>query len=128
MSRIEVIAVAEAHARMKAQSVSSREHIAFKCPICGTIQSIASLVKAGVPADRAEKYVGFSCEGRFSGAGPWTKAPRRQLVRGCDWTLGGLLHLHKLEVEHEDNRQMTFEIATPEEAQALEAVTKKERA
>lgn len=122
------ITIKELHAQFKAQGVSAREHIAFKCVNCGTVQSMASLVKAGCPADKAENQVGFSCEGRFSNAGPWpsdkrtdAKSKARRTVRGCDWTLGGFFRVHKLEVINADgNPQPIFEIATPEEAQALE--------
>jgi hypothetical protein len=124
---MEVISVEEAHARMKAQQVSAREHVAFKCPICKTVQSMASLVRAGAPADKVENVIGFSCEGRFTGVGPMprekdrtAKASRRREQRGCDWTLGGLFHIHELEVDTPNGRQPSFAIASPEEAQALE--------
>lgn len=125
---IERITVDEAHGRMKAQGVRSREHIAFICPICGTVQSMASLVVAGAKPERVENYVGFSCEGRFNSAGPWPsskdktkKAERRRKVRGCDWTLGGLLSIHRLEVIGDNGKaQPSFEIATADQAQALE--------
>jgi hypothetical protein len=120
----EEITIAEAHRRMRAQGVSAREHVAFICPICATAQSIASLLRAGAPLDRVENYIGFSCEGRFTGAGPWPNDPaaqRARTKRGCDWTLGGLLRLHRLEVVTEDgDRQPSFEIASADIAQALE--------
>ena len=59
------ITVVEAHERMKAQGVD-RADIAFVCPVCGTVQSMRSLIAAGAPPEKAETYVGFSCEGRFS--------------------------------------------------------------
>jgi hypothetical protein len=125
---IEKIAVAELRARMKAQGVSSNKHVAFKCPICATVQSMASLERAGLPADNCESIIAFSCEGRVSGAGPWpsekdhsAKAVNRRKVRGCDWTLGGLLRLHELVVVLENGRECpSFVLATAEEAQALE--------
>lgn len=125
----ERITLAEAHARFKAQGVSDNSHVAFVCPICGTVQSMASLIAAGCKADDVEQRVAFSCEGRFSGAGPWpsdkdksAKAKKRREVRGCDWTLGGLLHLHELEIEFPDSAEPrpTFVIATPEQAKELE--------
>jgi hypothetical protein len=123
----ERITVEEAHRRMKAQGVSAREHVALKCPMCGTVQSMATLLKAGANADNVESFIGYSCEGRFSDAGPWPspadksqRAARRRRVRGCDWTLGGLFHLHKLEVETPNGVRFSFEIATPEEARDLE--------
>ncbi len=125
---MERITIDELHSRFKAQGVSAREHIAFKCINCGTVQSMASLAKAGCPADETEKYVGFSCEGRFSNAGPWPgdknkteKAKARRKIRGCDWTLGGLFRLHHVEVVNADGKpEPIFDIATPDDAQALE--------
>ena len=125
---IEQITIEQLHARFKAQGVSAREHIAVKCVICGTVQSMASLTRAGCAADKAENYLGFSCEGRFSGAGEWPSDKRvgkkwdaRRAIRGCNWTLGGLFRIHKLEVINADGEpQPMFEIATPDEAQALE--------
>lgn len=129
---METITQDELHARFKAQGVSSREHIAFKCPICSTVQSMASLVKAGASPETVENYIGFSCEGRFSGAGEWPaskdkgkKAVERRKVRGCNWTLGGLFQLHKLAVQMPDGEvHKSFEVASPDEAQALEAIMK----
>ncbi len=104
-----------------------REHLALVCPICGTVQSMASLIKAGAPADKVDGFFGFSCEGRFTRAGPWPAqsaqtqaAKQRRLVRGCDWTLGGLLRLHQLEVMTEDGVRPCFVLATPEQARALQ--------
>jgi hypothetical protein len=124
---IERISHEEFLQRLKTQGVS-REHLALVCPICGTVQSMASLIKAGAAPDKVDGDFGFSCEGRFSRAGPWPsvsaeteKAKQRRLVRGCDWTLGGLLHLHRLEVMTADGPRPCFELATPE--QALELAT-----
>lgn len=124
---MEQITVEEFHRRAKAQGVSAREHIALVCPICGTPQSITSLLKAGAPPDRVENFLGFSCEGRFSNAGPCPserdmsrKATQRRAVRGCNWTLGGLFRLHRLEVITPGGLQPSFELATPEQAAELE--------
>lgn len=121
---VERISISEFHARCKAQGVSASEHIALKCPICGTVQSMTSLIKAGAPPDRVDGYLGFSCEGRFSGTGPWKPNDAgRAAVRGCDWSLGGLLKLHRLVVVTDDAEEHPrFELASPEEAQALEAL------
>lgn len=102
----------------KAQGVS-REDYAFKCPICGTIQSANDLIKAGAGPDfdSIEKYLGFSCVGRWTDAGPHKKKDKPG--KGCDWTLGGLFRLHKLEVTTPDGKQHPrFEVASPEEAKA----------
>lgn len=127
-SHVTTLLVAEMHARMRAQGVSNRQHIAFVCPVCGTIQSIASLVLAGCTPVAAERAIGFSCEGRFSNAGPWPgsqdnspQAKARRFIRGCDWTLGGLFQIHKLEVILADGTmQPVFELATADQAQQLE--------
>lgn len=115
---IEKITLLEFQERLKAQGVT-KEHLAFKCPMCAFVQSAQSFICAGAGEDfgAVEKYIGFSCVGRFTGAGSSRKEPDG---KPCDWTLGGLLSLHVLEVEVEDERfQPVFEIASPAEAQAL---------
>lgn len=112
------LTIPEFHAELKAQGVGSHEDVAFKCPMCGTIQSGRDLIAAGagVSFDDVERYVGFSCIGRFTGA----PAPRAKPDgKPCNWTLGGLFSLHKLEVVDDDGgAHPRFELATPEEAQA----------
>ena len=101
---------------LKAQGVP-KEHMAFKCPVCSTIQSAADLIKAdaGKTFEEVEPYLGFSCIGRFTGAGE--HKPGEAPGRGCNWTLGGLLHIHKLEVLDESGKVYPrFVLATPEEA------------
>jgi len=115
---IEKITLSEFQARLKKQGLP-KEHLAFKCPMCGFVQSAKTFICAGAGKDfgAVEKYIGFSCVGRFTGAGSSRKEPDG---KPCDWTLGGLLSLHELEVEVEDERfQPVFEIASPAEAQAL---------
>lgn len=114
------ITVDELHAELRAQGVP-REHVAFVCPMCETVQSIATLIAAGagVNAVDVERYVGFSCVGRFTGQPGPSKA---QKGKGCDWTLGGLFGLHTLEVETPDGQvHPSFAPATPAEAQELMA-------
>lgn len=116
-----ILKVDELHAQMKAQGVSAREHISFVCVVCSTVQSMALLRRFG--CTDPEHVIGFSCVGRYSGAGPFRKGKKPDPARpGCDWTLGGLFRLHKLEIETPDSkRHPSFELATPEQAQALEA-------
>lgn len=118
------VTIPEFHALLKAQGVSSREHLAFVCPMCATVQSGADLMAAtGKPFDEVEKYLGFSCLGRFIPATQSQSAldKKRKLGTGCDWTLGGLLQLHTLVViDEEGKRHPRFEPATPEQAQAHE--------
>lgn len=102
----------EYHARLQQQGVP-REHLAFKCPACNTVQSATDLIKAGAGEDFTGvwKYLGFSCVGRFS--------KDKKPAKGCDWTLGGLFRIHTVEVADEDGvSHMMFEIASPGEAQA----------
>jgi len=119
------ISVEEFRAELAAQGVSGREHGAFKCPACGTVQSMALLAANGVPEAKLEGQIGFSCVGRWIDAGgmpaadPWG-GPRTDGKLGCNWTLGGLFHVHKLIVVDERGEHACFELATPEEAQALE--------
>lgn len=114
------ITMDEFHGELKAQGVP-RDHLAFKCPRCGTIQSADDLIRAGAGADFdvVEKYLGFSCVGRWRGgaSGLGDKAD----ARGCDWTLGGLFQLHKLAVVVDGREHPRFEPATPDEAQAHRA-------
>lgn len=127
---METITVEEFRARLKAQGVANQNHAALTCPICGTVQSMASLVRAGATPEQAERSIGFSCEGRYSNSGEWpsdknkgAKAKARRKLRGCNWTLGGLFKIHQLEVETEDGeKHPRFVIASPEEAKALEAM------
>ena len=107
----------EFHTECKAQGMKSREDIAMVCPMCGTVQSARDLMVAGAGADfeAVEKYLGFSCFGRFTKAGSPRKTPDGQ---PCNWTLGGLFTLHTLEVVTPDGKNHPrFELATPEQAQ-----------
>lgn len=58
----------------------------FICPSCGTVQTPQELLDTGMTKKSAGAYIGFSCIGRFNDK------------RGCNWTLGGLLRIHKLEI------------------------------
>lgn len=69
----------------------------FKCVQCGHIQKGRDF--QGV-VDDPMNMAFFSCIGR------WKKGV------GCDWTLGGLLRIHELEVEAEDGKHIpVFEFA-----------------
>jgi hypothetical protein len=113
---VKTVTLDEFQTAIKAQGVPI-EHVALKCPICKTIQSGTDLIAAGAgnDFDAVEKYLGFSCVGRFTQSA------------GCDWTLGGLFQLHELEVVTPDGKKHPrFELATPEEAR--DHMNKKERA
>lgn len=105
------------HAAIRAQGVP-RNHIALKCPMCGTVQSPHDLITAGAGKtfEEIEKHLGFSCVGRFTGAGSPRKEPDG---KPCNWTLGGLFQTHKLEVVMPDGALYPqFEPVTAAEAQA----------
>lgn len=113
-----VIPLAQFKSELVAQGVGSHEDFAFTCPMCGTVQSSRDLIAAGAgdSFDAVEKFLAYSCVGRFTGA----KSPRVKWDgKPCDWTLGGLFRLHALEVVTEDgSHHPRFELATPEQAQA----------
>lgn len=114
---MKTITLEQFHATLKEQGVPD-DHLAFRCPICGTVQSAADLIAAGAGQDFAQvsKYLAFSCVGRFTGAGSHKKGTPGH---GCDWTLGGLFQLHQFEVVTPDGEHHPrFEPATPEEALA----------
>lgn len=127
---VERINSAEFKHRLQKQDVSAKRHWAFVCPICSTVQSVASLVAAGASPEEAAHLIGFCCEGRFTNAGPWPMACditpiafARRKVRGCDWTLGGLFKIHTLEViSPEGDTSPWFSIATGQAARELESL------
>lgn len=114
---MQTMTIPEFHAALKAQGVSDRSDLAFICPMCGTIQSARDLIAAGAGTDfeAVESWLGFSCVGRFTNAGSPRKSPDG---KPCDWTLGGLFQIHKLEVIDSDGRKHPFfAIASAEQAQ-----------
>lgn len=117
---MQTMTLEEFHTALRAQGCSSVKHAAFKCPMCGTVQSATSLINAGAGKDfdDVERFLGFSCVGRWTGAGEPRNKPDG---KPCNWTLGGFLQLHKLVVITPDGeRHPRFEIALPDEAKALE--------
>lgn len=105
------------HAELKAQGVS-RDDYAFKCPMCSTIQSSRDFIKAnvGTDFDSIQKHLGFNCIGRFTGK--TSPSVEKGKNHGCNWSLGGLFDLSKLEVLTPDGvHHPYFEPATPTEAQ-----------
>jgi hypothetical protein len=95
------------------------EHCAMRCPMCDTIQSATDLIAAGAGKnfDEIEKYLGFSCVGRWTHEKP--PPAKKGTQQGCNWTLGGLFRTHKLTVTTPDGKaHARFELCTPEEAQA----------
>lgn len=114
------LTIPEFHAELKGQGVPSHEDFAFRCPMCGTVQSARSLIAAGAGAsfDEVERFLGWSCVGRWTNAGP--PAAKAAPGKGCDWTLGGLFRLHKLVVvDEKGGEHPRFEPATSAEALEL---------
>lgn len=116
MNTMKTMALEVFRATLIAQGVPDHTHYAFKCPMCGTVQSAADLIAAGVGEDfdAVHPYLGFSCVGRFKGA----SSPRKTHDgKPCDWTLGGLLSLHTFEVISDDGKHHPhFEPASADEA------------
>lgn len=114
---IATMTVDEFHEKLKAQNVPDRADLAFACPMCGTVQSARDLIAAGagLDFDGVERFLGFSCVGRWTNAGSPRAKPDG---KPCNWTLGGLFSTHRLEVITEDGkRHPRFEVASPEQAQ-----------
>lgn len=108
----------EFHQALKDQGVP-KDFLSFRCPLCKTIQCANDLINvgAGKTFDEVEKYLGFSCVGRWTNAGP-AKKNGESNGKGCDWTLGGLFRLHELEVVTPDGeKHPRFEPVTKKEAQ-----------
>lgn len=113
---VEVVPIAEFVERMRAQGVPV-ENVAFICPMCQTIQTGLDLIEsgAGEDMDEVDKFLGFSCVGRFLGAGEPRAEPDG---KPCNYTLGGLFKFHKTEIQYETYMRAVFELATPEQAKA----------
>lgn len=112
------ISEGEYHAELKSQKVDQLEDLAFVCPMCGTVQSARDFMEAGLgrSLDDVWPQLGFQCIGRWKGA----PAPRREPDgRPCNWTLGGFLQLHTLEVvDARGRKHPSFEPASADQAHA----------
>lgn len=103
------------------EQANSNLRLVFKCPMCGCLQMGQDFIDAGAAtsSEQAMGYVGFSCLGRFTGASEPRKKPDG---KRCNWTLGGLFQLHKLEVVTPDGQSHPhFELATKADADAYRA-------
>lgn len=91
---MKTVSIDEFQAALKAQGKARIEDVTFKCPRCGTLQCAQDLIDAGAGKnmDEVEKYLAFSCVGRFDSD------------KGCDWTLGGLFKIHTYEVVGADGK------------------------
>ena len=102
---MQTMTLGEFHLMLREQGVPL-VNVTFRCPACGTLQSAQDLIDAGAGSDldEVEKYVAFSCVGRWDSS------------KGCDWTLGGLFKLHELEVVTEDGERHPRFLPTTETA------------
>lgn len=98
------------HASIKAQGAASKLDVTLICPMCGFHQSPRDLIEAGAGEnfEDVEKYVGFSCVGRWTGAGSPRNKPDG---KPCNWTLGGMFKTHKIEVVADGIAHPRFEVA-----------------
>ena len=113
---MKTMTVEEFREQIRAQAPSSVQ-ACFVCPMCGTVQNMIDLIRAGAgeTEDDVSKYIGFSCVGRFTHHKPPPQEKGSQ--SGCNWTLGGVLQLHKFEVVTDDGvRHPHFDLATPGQA------------
>lgn len=70
---------------------------AFKCPHCGHVQTGQDFIDSGIGEHKDQVY--FNCIGRYIEG------------KGCDWTLGGLMKIHKVSVVKDAMVFPVFEIA-----------------
>jgi hypothetical protein len=74
----------------------------FECVRCKTKQTGQDFLDLGYDQDKIERVLGFSCIGRFTDK------------KGCDWTLGGLIPIHQVEVVMPNgHKRPIFEFAKP---------------
>lgn len=113
---MKILTFEEFRAQIQSQNVDKMDW-AFVCPMCGTVQSQNLLIHSGADCEN-RKMLAFSCVGRLTGKG--SPSEEKGKSHGCNWTLGGLFHMHELEVVTEDGiHHPQFEPATAEQAQAL---------
>jgi hypothetical protein len=86
----------------------------FVCPNCGNIQTIGDFMelrKHGIEIKDAQVAY-FNCIGRYD-----TRIPAKKIGHigegksPCDYSLGGLIHLHKTVVIDGDTEHRVFEFA-----------------
>jgi len=107
----------ELEERLRGQGADSPLDVVFICPQCKTAQSARDLIAAGAgrTMEDVQRFVGFSCVGRFTHGQPPPRVPGTQ--DGCNWTLGGLFQVHTHEyVDDQGAVHPMFEIASPETA------------
>lgn len=88
--------------------------VEFRCPSCGHVQSVNSLMKNNLGLTKKDAYLAvFSkCEGRIN------------KDYGCDWTLYGLLHIHNMIILNEDGGKIpAFDFADKKVMAIIESLS-----
>lgn len=91
----------------------------FKCPVCGHVQSVASvqqrrpeIAESGGAQERSiMHWIHYSCEGRLdeNPRSAFEDAPDPDA--GCDYTLGGLFNFAPITVVHGEGESHSFAFA-----------------
>ena len=106
---MQTLTIEEFYLLCKQQADSPLDTVVI-CPACKTMQSGRDFIDAGVEHDSMRKVLGFNCVGRYTGAHSARKVPDG---KPCNWTLGGLLQIHTLEVvDAEGVKRPHFELAS----------------
>jgi len=96
-NRIKIMMRSEWEAEGKARFGIDKKNWIFKCPNCNTLQSYDDWSRlTTLEPKEINQYIGFSCIGRVS------------KDMGCNWSLGGLFQIHKLEVIQLDGKKVPF--------------------
>lgn len=110
MSRLRIIPVAEFVAEAKKRFGEDAVKWQFVCPMCDTAQSAEDFYATGKfqrGTGELNKFLGFSCIGRFTGQGDEGIAAKnrgQKWDKGCNWTLGGLFQCHHIEIVGDDGK------------------------
>lgn len=117
------MSIAEYRDALKAQGFPF-EDVVFKCPMCDTPQTANDLIAAGAgkDLDEVEKYLAFSCIGRWTHQKPPPEKKQKGSQIGCNWTLGGFLGISDLVVvDDQGKRHLCFIPLTKEAAESYHA-------
>jgi len=97
-NQLKIVSLEEFQQAIKDQNCDT-VNAKFVCPRCGTEQSAQDLIDAGAGKDweDVQPFLAFSCVGRFDDS------------KGCNWTLGGFLQIHNLEVRFAGKTYPRFE-------------------
>ena len=100
--------------RVSIEHYKNVNDVEFKCPSCGHVQSVNSLMKNNHDLTKEDACLtAFSrCEGRIN------------KDRGCDWTLYGLLQIHNMIILNEDGGKIpAFDFADKKVMSIVESLS-----